>query len=108
MSALLLKKKYIEIKENFNRLSSDQLNYIVQNVQKSMDQSRPTMLLKRCCDILVKISVLTNNVHEIINMIQILSNTETNSMKISLYYLIEISCESAFDDTLMLKNSSIL
>ena len=41
-------------------------------------------------------------------MIQILSNTETNSMKISLYYLIEISCESAFDDTLMLKNSSIL
>lgn len=37
MSALLLKKKYIEIKENFSNLSVEQLNYIVQSVQKSMD-----------------------------------------------------------------------
>lgn len=37
-----------------------------------------------------------------------MSNGETQSMKMTLYYLIEISCESAFDDTLMLKNASNL
>ena len=51
---------------------------------------------------------MQNNQNNIINLIQAMANASATSMKISLYYLIEISCESAFEDDLMLKNASIL
>ena len=63
MSALLLKKKYIEIKNNFSQLSVEQLGFIVQSVQNSMNPEKPTQFLKRCCEILVKIYVLMVAMH---------------------------------------------
>ena len=70
----------------------DQLKFIVQSVQNSMNPNRPTLFLKRCCDILVKIFFLLKNDGEIINMINAMRSVDTQSMKISLYYLIEVSC----------------
>lgn len=37
-----------------------------------------------------------------------MSSSETHSMKMTLYYMIEIICECSFDDKLLMENSSSL
>lgn len=60
------------------------------------------MFLKRCCDILVKIFTFTENKNELFNLIQILSQSNEQNIKIAMMYLIEIICEYAFDDKMLL------
>jgi len=55
MGALLLKKKYLDNKENLHKISRDKLEMIVTSVTACMTATRQVMFLKRCCEILVKI-----------------------------------------------------
>jgi len=55
MAALLLKKKYLDPKEMIERIPREKMEMIVTSVNASMTASRPTLFLKRCCEILVRI-----------------------------------------------------
>lgn len=55
MGALLLKKKYLDVKPMIEKMSQQQLSYIVDSVKNCMNVNRPTLFLKRCCEILVRI-----------------------------------------------------
>jgi hypothetical protein len=55
MGALLLKKKYLDAKPMIEKMSQEKLVTIVTSVKNSMNVNRPTMFLKRCCEILVRI-----------------------------------------------------
>jgi hypothetical protein len=55
MGALLLKKKYLDVKENFEKIQNTKLEFIIQSVQNSISLDKKPIFLKRCCDILVKI-----------------------------------------------------
>lgn len=57
MAALLLKKKYLDIKDNLDALSPAKIQHIVQSVQAVMTPNKKTLFLKRCCDILVKLFI---------------------------------------------------
>jgi hypothetical protein len=61
MAALLVKKKYIEAKENFEKLTLQNLEYMVKKVQTCMNANKQTLFLNRCCDIMVKIYVFIVN-----------------------------------------------
>ena len=49
MGALLLKKKYLDVKDNMAKLSKDKLELIVTNVTNMMLPDKQLMFLKRCC-----------------------------------------------------------
>lgn len=108
MAVLLLKKMYLEKEETAKQLSNEKLEYIVRSVQASMGAERPLMFLRRCCDILVKIYNQIGQQKELIGLIQALAGQEADNMKLTLYYLIEISCECSFDDELHLQHASSL
>jgi hypothetical protein len=55
MGALLLKKKYLDVKDQVARLSRDKLELIVSTVTTMMTPERPVLFLRRCCEILVRI-----------------------------------------------------
>lgn len=55
MSALLFKKKYLDIPENFNKIDQEKMISVIQKVQASITTERKLSYLKRCCEILVKI-----------------------------------------------------
>ena len=92
MAAFLLKKKYLDIKENFINITHEKLNLIVKTVQSLMTVQKPQLFLKRCCDILVKIYTFTDQKRELMLLIQTLSVNDSPSIKITLMYLIEIIC----------------
>jgi endonuclease III len=64
MAALLLKKKYLDVKANLDALSPAKMHHIIQSVQAVMTTDKKTQFLKRCCDILVKlfIQMVPNNI----------------------------------------------
>ena len=64
MAALLLKKKYLDVKANLDALSPAKMHHIIQSVQAVMTTDKNTQFLKRCCDILVKlfIQMVPNNI----------------------------------------------
>lgn len=98
MGALLLKKKYLDAKPMIEKLSQEKLVTIVTSVKNSMNVNRPTMFLKRCCEILVRIYTYANIKDELVTVIEQLNCVEANNMKLALMYFIEIVCESAFND----------
>ena len=49
MGALLLKKKYLDPKENISRIPHEKLAGMVTSVKGCMSALRPVMFLKRCC-----------------------------------------------------------
>lgn len=55
MAALLLKKKYLDCKENMEQISKDNLELMVTSVTNMMTAEKPVMFLKRCADIIVKV-----------------------------------------------------
>lgn len=55
MGALLLKKKYLDPKNNIEKIPQEKLVAIVSSVKNCMSAARPVMFLKRCCEILVRI-----------------------------------------------------
>ena len=55
MGALLLKKKYLDVKDNLAKLSKDKLELIVSTVTSMMVPEKQLIFLKRCCEILVRI-----------------------------------------------------
>ena len=55
MGALLLKKKYLDVKDNLAKLSKDKLELIVSTVTSMMVPEKQLNFLKRCCEILVRI-----------------------------------------------------
>jgi endonuclease III len=57
MAALLLKKKYLDIKPNLEAMSPAKMKHIIQSVQTCMSADKKTTFLKRCCDILVKLFI---------------------------------------------------
>jgi hypothetical protein len=61
MGALLLKKKYLDTKENLRKIPREKLEMVVTNVTASMTANRQVMFLKRCCEILVKIYTFAVN-----------------------------------------------
>ena len=59
MSALLLKKKYLDIKDNIAKLPKEKLQLIVSHVISLMTADKPLMFLKRCCEVLVRIYIFS-------------------------------------------------
>ena len=55
MAALLLKKKYLDPKEMIARIDRERLGVLVSTVNNCMTANRPTLYLKRCCEILIRI-----------------------------------------------------
>lgn len=55
MSALLLKKKYLDVKEMIAMVAPEKLQLIVTHVIALMTPDRQVSFLKRCCEILVRI-----------------------------------------------------
>ena len=55
MSALLLKKKYIENKDNLMKMTPQQLEGVASGVFAMMGPNKQLSFMKRCCDIIVKI-----------------------------------------------------
>lgn len=108
MGALLLKKKYLDPKPNIERISQEKLSNIVSNVKGCMTATRPVMFLKRCCEILVRVYSFANIKDELVGVIEQLNCVEEPNMKMALMYFIEIVCESAFNDDLLLKYSANL
>ncbi len=108
MGALLLKKKYLDPKTTIERIPQEKLAGIVSNVKGCMTPNRPVMFLKRCCEILVRIYSFANIKDELVGVIEQLSCVGESSMKMALMYFIEIVCESAFNDDLLLKYSANL
>lgn len=115
MAALLLKKKYLDKKETISRLPKEKLSMIATSVTGMMNPDRQVMFLKRCCEILVRIcsflvliDLFQKVDQELVNIIQSMGGVESLNMKLALMYLIEITCESAFDDNLLMGYSSQL
>lgn len=108
MSALLLKKKYLDSKNIFVMLSREKLETILHGTQECMKPDKPLQFLKRCCDILVKLYTFCDQKKELIGLIQSFCTSEEKNMKLALMYLIEIICEFAFDDNLLMQNSAAL
>ncbi|CAM6005251.1 unnamed protein product [Sphagnum balticum] len=105
MAALLLKKKYLDIKDNMSKIPGDKLDYIVMKVHECMTVEKPLLFLKRCCEILVKIYTLGGLKEQLVNEIRGLSVINSINMKLTLMYFIEIVCEFAFDDNLLIQHS---
>jgi hypothetical protein len=61
MGALLLKKKYLDTKDNLRKIPREKLEMVVTNVTASMTANRQVMFLKRCCEILVRIYTFAVN-----------------------------------------------
>jgi hypothetical protein len=55
MSALLLKKKYLDDTTNFQKISASKLEFIVCSVKNMILPDKSLTFLKRCCEILVKL-----------------------------------------------------
>jgi hypothetical protein len=55
MSALLLKKKYLDDTNNFSKISGSKLEFIVGSVKNMILPEKSLTFLKRCCEILVKV-----------------------------------------------------
>ena len=108
MAALLLKKKYLDETPVFEKMSRDKIDLIVKHVQGSMAPNRPMMFMKRCCDILVKVYVKIQQNRQLMKLVESLSQNNGQTIKITLMYLIEIICEYAFDDSMLMDYSGAM
>lgn len=64
------------------------------------------LFMRRLCDILVKVYVYINRTRDLVFLIQALAGKESVNIHITMMYLIEIICESAFDDQLLMEYST--
>ncbi len=55
MAALLLKKKYLDDTNNFQKIPASKLEFIVGSVKNMILPEKSLTFLKRCCEILVKL-----------------------------------------------------
>lgn len=78
------------------------------SVQNMLVPEKPYNFLKRCCEILVKIFTYADQKKELISIVQGMATSEANNMKLALMYLIEIICEFAFDDQLLMENAAAM
>lgn len=92
MGALLLKKKYLDVKDNIARLPKEKLELIVTSVTSTMLPEKPLLFLRRCCEILVRIYSFMKADKELIQIIQTMGNVDALNMKLALMYFIEITC----------------
>lgn len=108
MATLLIKKKYLDDANVFPNIPREKLELIVAQVQNAMAPTRPMMFMKRCCDILVTVYVKIDQSRQLMTLIESLSKHDGNTIKITLMYLIEIICENAFDDKMLMEYSGAL
>ena len=113
MGALLLKKKYLDDGNNFAKISTEKLEFIIMSVKNNILPDRSLTFLKRCCEILVKVFThivlfllkIQKQERELIQIITTLSSVDALNIKLALMYLIEIICEYSFDDKLLMEYS---